>query len=136
MDLSGKRTKSDVIQVKLPTAQIALPVVALPAQTQTEILPKQNCLMANYPNPSNPETWIPYKLAQAGDASIQIYDIRGRLIRTLHLGHQLAGFYIGKDKAAYWDGRDDKGERVSSGIYLYLLSAGSFSAIRKMVILK
>jgi len=136
VDLSGKRTKSDVIQVKLPVAQASLLVAALPIQTEPEILPEQNSLLANYPNPFNPATWIPYNLAEAADVTIQIYDIRGHLIRTLNLGRQLAGFYLSKDRAAYWDGRDDAGEQAGSGVYYYRLSAGNFSATRKMVVLE
>lgn len=130
VDLAGGRTKSDVIQVSLP---VSLPV-ALPTQTELEILPERNSLLPNYPNPFNPATWIPYNLAEAADVTIQIYDVWGRLIRTLHMGHQPAGFYSGKDKAAYWDGQDNTGKRAGSGVYFYRLSAGSFSAIRKMVI--
>jgi parallel beta-helix repeat protein len=150
ISLSGKRTKTDVIQASLAEAsrprkpKLLSNVERFPTQTQPtlpiqieqDMLPRHTSLFANYPNPSNPETWIPYNLAKATDVTIQIYDARGHLVRTLYLGHQLAGFYVGKDKAAYWDGRDHTGERVGSGVYFYCLSAGSFSAMRKMVILK
>jgi len=136
VDLAGKRTKSYVIRVVLPAAQVSLPVVAVPPQTKLEILPKQNSLLVNYPNPFNPATWIPYNLAEAADVNIQIYDVRGHLVRTLHLGHRPAGFYLSRDRAAYWNGRDDTGDRVGSGVYYYCLSAGNFSATRKMVVLK
>jgi hypothetical protein len=127
VDVAGKRTRSDVIQVNLP---------ALPTQTELEIPPERNSLLGNYPNPSNPGTWVPYSLSEAADVTVQIYDIRGHLIRTLHLGYQAAGSYVSKDRAAYWDGRDDIGERVGSGVYFYRLSAGNFSVVRKMVILR
>jgi PKD repeat protein len=118
VDIAGKRSRSDVIQISLP---------ALLTQAQ---------LLDNYPNPFNPGTWIPYNLAETADVTIRIYDARGHLIRILHLGHQPAGFYLSKGKAAYWDGRDDTGERVGSGVYFCRLSAGSFFDIRKMAILK
>ncbi len=98
--------------------------------------PKRAVLLQNFPNPFNPETWLPYNLAEAADVTIQIYDVRGHLIRTLYLGQQPAGFYLSKNKAAYWDGRNTSGERVSSGLYFYRLSAGDFSAMRRMVIAK
>ena len=100
----------------------------LPA-TETKLLP-------NYPNPFNPETWIPYQLASDADVQIQIYDIKGALVYQLDLGHQKAGYYVNRDRAAYWDGCTDNGEQVSSGAYFYRLNAETFSAIGKMAILK
>jgi hypothetical protein len=93
-------------------------------------------LLQNFPNPFNPETWIPFKLAEGGKATITIYDIHGRLVRTLSLGYVSAGVYQTKAKAAYWDGRNETGERVASGVYFYRLQSGKFSATRKMVVLK
>ncbi|MBM3242075.1 T9SS type A sorting domain-containing protein [Candidatus Poribacteria bacterium] len=93
-------------------------------------------LYANYPNPFNPDTWIPYSLSPDSDVTIRIYNSAGRLVRTLNLGRQVAGIYMDKDKAAYWDGKDDLGQQVASGVYYYTLRAGDFSATRKMVILK
>jgi Ca-activated chloride channel family protein len=93
-------------------------------------------LYPNYPNPFNPETWIPYQVAKDADVIVRIFDTRGQLIKTIALGHQEAGFYTSKDKAAYWDGRNQFGEKVSSGVYFYNLHAGEFTATRKMVILK
>ena len=107
----------------------------------------------NYPNPFNPDTWIPYGLAQDANVTISIYNAKGQLIRTLNLGEQKAGIYVSKDKTAYWDGRDNSGEKVASGVYFYTLQveyqsqqgrgkfypdekAGSFRMTRKMVILK
>jgi len=127
VDVAGERTKSEIIQVEVP---------AFSTQAELGILPEQNALLGNYPNPSNPGTWIPYDLAEAADVTIRIYDIRGHLIRTLHLGHQPAGSYLSKGKAVYWDGQDDTGERVGSGVYFYRLSAGNFSVVRKMVVLR
>jgi hypothetical protein len=100
------------------------------------VLPSNSILLQNYPNPFNPDTWIPFKLAHNAPVTINIYDTKGQLIRTLHLGDQMAGVYITKDKAAYWDGTDSFGEKVASGVYFYTLQAGEFSATRKMVIVK
>ena len=98
--------------------------------------PKRNLLLQNYPNPFNPETWIPYHLASVADVKISIYDINGVLVRRLDVGYQQAGFYMGRTQAAYWDGRNQWGEFVVSGVYFYQLQAGEYSATRKMVILK
>ena len=100
------------------------------------LLPKQTALLANYPNPFNPETWIPYELAHASDVQIGIYAINGTLVRTLDLGHQSAGVYQQRTRAAYWDGRNQLGEPVASGVYFYTLTAGDFTATRKMLIRK
>jgi len=93
-------------------------------------------LFQNYPNPFNPETWIPYQIAQDSDVTINIYNTKGETIHTLRLGYQQEGTYITKKQAAYWDGRDDKGEKVASGIYFYTLQNGDFSTSKKMVIIK
>ena len=98
--------------------------------------PSQELLLQNYPNPFNPETWIPYQLSEDTPVSISIYDTTGRLVRTLSLGFQSAGFYNGRSRAAYWDGRNALGERVASGIYFYQLTTPSFHQIKRMVILK
>ena len=96
----------------------------------------QNTLLANYPNPFNPETWIPYQLSASADVSVSIYAVDGRLVRRLDLGHQVAGVYRSRSRAAYWDGRNEFGERVASGLYFYTLTAGDFTATRKMLIRK
>ena len=102
-----------------------------------ETLPAaQTSLFGNYPNPFNPETWIPYQLSTAADVTLTIYGASGRLVRTLTLGHQPPGTYHRKGRAAYWDGRNDFGERVASGLYFYTLTAGEFAATGKMLILK
>ena len=98
--------------------------------------PTENLLLQNYPNPFNPETWIPYQLSKDSLTSISIYDITGKLIRTLSLGFQSAGFYNSQSRAAYWDGRNAVGEPVASGVYFYTLTAGDFVATRKMLVLK
>ena len=98
--------------------------------------PESALLLANYPNPFNPETWIPYHLANARDVVITIYDTQGIIVRRLDLGHQLEGYYTSLSRAAHWDGRNDFGERVASGIYFYQLQTDNVSLLRKMVILK
>jgi len=105
-------------------------------QLLTILTPKETALLANYPNPFNPETWIPYQLAMSGDVTVRIYDVNGRWVRTLTLGHQPAGIYQNRSRAAHWDGRNALGEPVASGVYFYTLSAGEFTATRKMLIRK
>ena len=99
-------------------------------------IPADTELLRNYPNPFNPETWIPYRLAEDADVSLTIYDVNGELVHSIDVGHQSAAVYESRAKAIYWDGRNRFGEQVASGIYFYSLSAGDFSATRKMVILK
>ena len=98
--------------------------------------PKLTQLLQNFPNPFNPETWIPYQLETAADVTLQIYDTSGDLVRTLDLGFKGQGFYMTRSRAAYWDGRNSLGEQVASGIYFYSLHTPNFSATRKMLILK
>ena len=100
------------------------------------LIPEETALLHNYPNPFNPETWIPYQLAHAADVTLTIYDTKGVLVRQLNLGYQQAGYYTNRIQAAYWDGRNHLGESVGSGVYFYQLRAGDYSTLRKMVILK
>ena len=100
------------------------------------LTPKKTVLLANYPNPFNPETWIPYQLSKAADVSVTIYAADGHVVRTLALGHQEAGMYKNRSQAAYWDGKNELGESVASGLYFYTLTAGDFTATRRMLILK
>ena len=100
------------------------------------ILPDKYSLLQNYPNPFNPDTWIPYQLPESADVLIKIYNVRGELVRTLALGVQPAGNYVQTKKAAYWDGRNDAGERVASAVYFYTIQAVDFCSTRKMVLLK
>ncbi len=110
------------------SASLAAPsVVSLPAETQ---------LFANFPNPFNPETWIPFHLQNAGEVTLSIYGVSGHLVRTMPLGHLSSGFYDTKDTAAYWDGRNEHGTQVASGIYFYTLETQGVSFTRKMVVLK
>ena len=98
--------------------------------------PHETQLLANYPNPFNPETWIPYRLAADADVRIRIYTTNGVLVRTLNLGHQPAGLYHQQSRAAYWNGKNELGESVASGIYFYTLTVGDFIGTRKMLIMK
>ena len=105
-------------------------------QLLAALTPKETALLPNYPNPFNPETWIPYQLAKAADVTVTIYAVDGPVVRTLALGHQPIGIYQGKSRAAYWDGKNKLGEPVASGVYFYTLTAGAFTATRKMLIVK
>ena len=105
-------------------------------QLLATLTPKETALLANYPNPFNPETWIPYHLAKDADVTLHIYAVNGTLVRTLELGHQAAGLYQNRSRAAYWDGKNAFGESVSSGVYFYTFTADDFSATRKMLIRK
>ena len=100
------------------------------------LIPEETALLANYPNPFNPETWIPYQLAESAEVTLTIYDINGQLVRRLAVGHQAAGMYRSRSRAAYWDGRNHLGESVASGLYFYSLTADNFTATRRMLILK
>ena len=100
------------------------------------LIPEKTMLLANYPNPFNPETWIPYHLANSSEVTITIYDMRGAIVRQLDLGHQQEGYYTSRSRAAYWDGNNAVGERVASGVYFYQLQANGVSHLRKMVIVK
>jgi parallel beta-helix repeat protein len=103
---------------------------------KVELIPIRTVLLQNYPNPFNPETWIPFKLAENAYVEIRIYDITGKLVRRLDLGYREAGSYTNRNRAAYWDGRNELGERVASGVYVYRLQVGGKEFIRRMVILK
>ena len=113
-------------------------------QLLATLAPKETTLLPNYPNPFNPETWIPYQLASNADVTLTIYDTTGTPVRQLELGYQPAGFYTTRTKAAYWDGRNENGESVASGVYFYQLQvspsrsigSGDYTALRRMVILK
>ena len=102
----------------------------------TLFIPEETALLHNYPNPFNPETWIPYQLAEPAEVTLTIHAVNGTLIRTLALGHQPAGIYQTRNRAIYWDGKNEVGESVASSIYFYTLTAGDFNATRKMLIRK
>ncbi len=100
------------------------------------LTPIETALLPNYPNPFNPETWIPYRLADDADVQISIYDGRGILVRQLDVGRQPAGHYIDRGRAAYWDGRNEHAETVASGVYFYQLSTSDYAHMRRMVVVK
>ena len=100
------------------------------------IVPQETALLANYPNPFNPETWIPYQLAVPAEVTLTIYDMHGGVVRRLEMGHQPTGMYWSRNSALYWGGRNQRGESVASGLYFYTLRAGDFTATRKMLIRK
>ena len=97
------------------------------------LTPKETVLLPNYPNSFNSETWIPYQLSKDSEVSIRIYDVRGKVIRHLALGHQATGFYNNTSRAAYWDGRNTVSEKVASGVYFYTLTADDFTATQNMI---
>ena len=105
-------------------------------QLLVSLTPSETELLANYPNPFNPETWIPYRLAEDAFVTLTIYDGSGQVVRTFEVGHRIASAYENRSKAIYWDGRNDVGERVASGVYFYNLSTGNYSATRKMLVVK
>ncbi len=105
-------------------------------QLLAALIPKETLLLPNYPNPFNPETWIPYHLAKDADVTLTIYDMSGQVVRQFALGHQAAGRYQSRSRAVHWDGRNEFSEEVASGVYFYHLSAGDYSGTRKMLILK
>ena len=99
-------------------------------------VPVKNKLLVNYPNPFNPDTWIPFQISTGSKIILTIYNLQGQIIRQINLGFKPAGFYVRKDRAIYWDGRSQNGEQVASGIYVYQLQAGTFSESRKLVLIK
>ena len=111
-------------------------VGAAPSVQTSPAIPDNTALLTNFPNPFNPETWIPYQLAKPADVTLTIYDIRGVAVQQLKLGHKAAGVYRSRSKAAHWDGRNHLGEQVAAGVYFYTLTAGDFFATRKMLIRK
>ena len=105
-------------------------------QLRAILIPKETALLPNYPNPFNPETWIPYRLAEDAFVTLTIYDQKGQTVRMLKVGHRVAATYESRSKTIHWEGQNKLGEQVGSGVYFYHLSAGDYSATRKMVILK
>ena len=124
--LESNSNRSNAEEIALNVLKAILP----------ERLPTQTQLLANYPNPFNPETWIPFQLAQDSTVTAKIYDVTGKKIRMIELGHLSAGNYVESNRAIYWDGKTDTGEQVSSGTYFYQIEADGYTDTRKMVILK
>ena len=139
-DLNGENIE-DVVTSLGPIANLVLGTAPVDmgspaAPTAIVSVSGETALLANYPNPFNPETWIPYQLSESAEVTLTIYAANGHVVRQLALGHQSAGMYQSRARAAYWDGRNAFGEPVASGIYFYTLSAGDFIATRKMLVRK
>ena len=132
-DVQGWLTQARELDLTDATVQRGIIVLE---QLLAALTPKATALLPNYPNPFNPETWIPYHLAYAANVTLTIYDKKGTVVRQFKLGHQPAGFYTARTRAAHWNGRNASGESVASGVYFYQLRAGDYSALRRMVIVK
>ena len=141
----------DTVLAKVEFAPVAQPVIAWVSLSHLrlngqpisgtfasaiEVLPPKSALLQNYPNPFNPETWIPYQLSKETEVVFEIYNIKGELVRILSIGCQPAGSYLSKEKAVFWNGQNDAGEKTASGLYFYRLKAGDFQATRKMIVVK
>jgi len=145
-DLPARYKEGDIIKVRVERPDCRgeypeTPVTGIGVQNLgpirlSDLIPKETRLLANYPNPFNPETWIPFQISKEANVTIRIFDPSGRLIRTLNLGHLRPGFYLDRSKAAHWDGRNEIGERVASGVYFYTIQAGGFRDSRRMVVVK
>ena len=133
VEVQGWLTDARALEVRNPITTRGFVVLE---QLLISLTPTETELLANYPNPFNPETWIPYRLAEDAFVTLTIYDESGRIVRTLNVGHRIASAYENRSKAIYWDGRNEVGEQVASGVYFYNLSTGNYSATRRMVILK
>ena len=126
ISFDGTRDRSDIIRV----------IIDKSGKLNVGLATPEFALLQNFPNPFNPETWIPFRLGQEADVTIRIFDVKGQNIRTIHLGRLSDGFYATRGKAAFWDGKDSFGESVSSGIYFYNLTAGDLSATKKLTVVK
>ena len=133
VEVQGWLTDARALEVRDPIMKRGFVVLE---QLLLSLTPTETELLPNYPNPFNPETWIPYRLAEDAFVTLTIYDGNGQIIRTLNVGHRIASAYESRSKAIHWNGRNDVGEQVASGVYFYTLTAGDFSATRKMLILK
>ena len=133
VEVQGWLTDARALEVRDPITKRGFLVLE---QLLVSLTPRETELLANYPNPFNPETWIPYRLAEDAFVTLTIYDGSGRVVRTLDVGHRIASAYENRSKAIYWDGRNNLGERVASGVYFYNLSAEDYSATRKMLVVK
>ena len=132
----AQQNESKIVKTSVPKGFSYDRGIEVLEQLARALTPNKTALLANYPNPFNPETWIPYQLSKAADVTVTIYASDGNVVRTLALGHQAAGIYKNRNQATYWDGTNETGESVASGVYFYTLTAGDFSATRKMIILK
>lgn len=134
--LAHPHTSGRIAEIEISHAQLSNSTQVELLNGKIEVIPERTALLPNYPNPFNPETWIPYQLAKDATVTIRIYTSQGQLVRQLDLGSQKAGSYLDRERAAYWDGKNNTGQTVSSGLYFYHLKAGYFSATRRMVIVR
>jgi hypothetical protein len=132
---TAKGVVSEPVVLMVTTSDIVKSYIEVNLQME-DIVPDKTALLQNYPNPFNPETWIPFQLAKSSDVVITIFNLQGQMIRRLDIGHRQAGLYLDKGRAAYWDGQNETGEQVASGIYFYTIDAGGFRATRRMVIIR
>ena len=126
VELEDMPVRSEAEELVLSLLQAILP----------ERLPEQTQLLPNYPNPFNPETWIPFELSQDSKVSVTVYDVVGTPVRSISIGYLQAGSYVSQSRAIYWDGKTDTGERVASGTYFYTLKTADYVSTQKMIILK
>ena len=133
VEVQGWLTDARALEVRNPITKRGFVVLE---QLLVSLTPRETELLANYPNPFNPETWIPYRLAEDAFVTLTIYDLSGQVIRTLDVGHRIAAAYENRSKAVHWDGRNGLGERVASGVYFYTLTTEDYSATRKMLVVK
>ena len=136
LDKDGLQTELQRLRVESDGSLKYQRAIALLETVLASMRPDRTVLLANYPNPFNPEIWIPYHLGKSADVEVTIYNTHGTVVRHLELGHQSSGYYTSRNQSAYWDGLNDLGERVASRIYFYQLQADTVSPLRKMVILK
>jgi hypothetical protein len=136
VDFFGRRGRSSVIMVSKEKPSKEKSVIENLSKEKSVMKPSFPALLRNYPNPFNPQTWLPFQLTAPSKVTIRIYNLYGHLVKVLDLGYREAGFYIDKNKSAYWDGTDETGKLVAAGVYFYRLDADRFSAIRRMVLLK
>ena len=140
-------TAKEIIAAQRALSELeAMPNKSQPVQLAIELLRhylsianqrvEETKLLPNYPNPFNPETWIPYQLSEGSTVTVKIYDVSGGLVRTIGVGHKPVGYYLTREKAVYWDGQNQSGEPVSSGVYFYTLITDDYTQTRRMVIVK
>ena len=131
--VSDGKGGTDSITVTINVTDVAS---AAPSLETSPVIPDNTALLTNFPNPFNPETWVPYQLAKPAKVTLTIYNMRGVVVRTIALGHKAADVYTSRSRAIHWDGRNMFGEKVAAGLYFYTLTAGDWTATRKMLIRK
>jgi hypothetical protein len=138
-----KDIQSDILRQWIETAQEAddgsdtfKKGISVLKSLLNSMIPNQTALLNNYPNPFNPDTWIPYQLSEESDVSITIYDANGKIVKNLDLGHKSAGIYVTQDRSAHWDGKNEAGETVASGVYFVVLKAGKYQKTQRIVMIR